>query len=285
MTNAWLMRRAVRRPPSRDTTAPISSSVSKLPFIRHSARPSRTSATALAAESWLCSASTSSKPEMLMRLFSAAAPMRAFGPTRIGLISPSFAGSTEPPGDESSHGWATAVGTGGYAFARSSSRSYFSCLRSMAVLSFLCDQRLRPARRRRREHGAGGAPHGELLLAGSFAMDARIGEQPLEQRQKPLAIRRLCQQFGKRGQRLFAVAAHEHFLRAADPARLVARQIGNERRIVAHQLLLELQARKRQRLAFARQQERDARQGLRVAALPRRRQRRFEEIGRCRAAL
>ena len=64
MTKQWLMRRAVRMPVSRDTTAPISSSVCRLPFIRASARPARTSSTALAAESWLCSASTSSKPAM-----------------------------------------------------------------------------------------------------------------------------------------------------------------------------------------------------------------------------
>ena len=46
--------RAVRMPVSRATTAPINSSVCRLPFIRASALPSRTSSTALAAESWLC---------------------------------------------------------------------------------------------------------------------------------------------------------------------------------------------------------------------------------------
>ena len=48
MTKQWLMRRAVRRPPSRRTTAPISSSVCRLPFISASASPARTSSTALA---------------------------------------------------------------------------------------------------------------------------------------------------------------------------------------------------------------------------------------------
>jgi hypothetical protein len=52
------MRRAVRRPPSRETTAAISSSVCRLPFIRHSARPSRTSRTASVAEALLCGVST-----------------------------------------------------------------------------------------------------------------------------------------------------------------------------------------------------------------------------------
>ena len=51
MTKQWLMRRAVRMPVSRATTAPISSSVCRLPFISASALPSRTSSTALAAES------------------------------------------------------------------------------------------------------------------------------------------------------------------------------------------------------------------------------------------
>src|SRR3569833_3125748 len=56
----WLMRWAVRRPVSRATTAAINSSVCRLPFIRAWALPARTSATALAAASWLCSASTMS---------------------------------------------------------------------------------------------------------------------------------------------------------------------------------------------------------------------------------
>ena len=39
----------------------------------------------------------------------ATASIFAFGPTRIGLISPSFAASTAPESELSSHGWATAV--------------------------------------------------------------------------------------------------------------------------------------------------------------------------------
>ena len=39
MTKTWLMRRPVRRPVSRATTAPISSSVCRLPFISSSASP------------------------------------------------------------------------------------------------------------------------------------------------------------------------------------------------------------------------------------------------------
>ena len=47
------MRRAVRSPVSRFTTAAISSSVWRLPFISASASPFRTSSTAFAADSWL----------------------------------------------------------------------------------------------------------------------------------------------------------------------------------------------------------------------------------------
>ena len=50
MIKQWLMRRAVRIPVSRATTAPISSSVCRLPFIRACASPLRTSSTAFAAE-------------------------------------------------------------------------------------------------------------------------------------------------------------------------------------------------------------------------------------------
>ena len=59
MMNTWLIRRSVRRPVSLLTTAPISSSVCRLPFIRVSASPARTISTAFAAAAWLCGASTS----------------------------------------------------------------------------------------------------------------------------------------------------------------------------------------------------------------------------------
>src|SRR3990172_4503881 len=57
----------------------------------------------------------------------ATASIFAFGPTRIGLINPSFAASTAPESELSSHGWATAVVTGSSAFAASISRWYCSC--------------------------------------------------------------------------------------------------------------------------------------------------------------
>ena len=52
----------------------------------------------------------------------------------MGAIRPIFAASTAPVSDDSSQGCATAVGTGGNARARCSSRSYFSCLRSIGFL-------------------------------------------------------------------------------------------------------------------------------------------------------
>ncbi len=58
MTKTWLMRRAVRRPVADGTTAPISSSVCRLPFISASTSPARAIATACSAAAWLCSVET-----------------------------------------------------------------------------------------------------------------------------------------------------------------------------------------------------------------------------------
>ncbi len=133
MMKQWLTRRAVRSPVSRFTTSPISSSVWRLPFISASALPSRTSATAFAADSWLCAASTISSPVMSRPFSFAIASMRARGPTRIGVMRPILDASTALASELSSHGCATAVGVGGSVLQKSSSRSYFSCLRSLRV--------------------------------------------------------------------------------------------------------------------------------------------------------
>jgi hypothetical protein len=58
----------------------------------------------------------------------ATASIFAFGPTRIGLIRPSFAASTAPDSELSSHGWVTAVTTGDSVYAISRRRLYFSWL-------------------------------------------------------------------------------------------------------------------------------------------------------------
>ena len=129
MTKQWLTRRAVRSPVSRLTTAPISSSVCRLPFISASALPSRTSSTALSADAWLCGVSTIGSPAMSMPCSFAIASIRARGPTRIGAISPSFAASTAPRSELSSQGCATAVGVGGSALQASMRCWYFACSR------------------------------------------------------------------------------------------------------------------------------------------------------------
>ena len=58
MTKAWLMRREVRRPAAVGTMAAMISSVCRLPFMRDSTSPELASATAFAAEAWLCSVDT-----------------------------------------------------------------------------------------------------------------------------------------------------------------------------------------------------------------------------------
>ncbi len=102
ITKQWLRRRSVRSPPSRRTTAPISSSVWRLPFISAPASPALTSATALSAESWLWADSTMrnaarSRPQ-------AAAAILGRGPTRTGVISPRSAASSAAPSEASSQG-------------------------------------------------------------------------------------------------------------------------------------------------------------------------------------
>ena len=93
ITKQWLMRRAVRMPVSRATTAAISSSVCRLPFINASARPARTSSTAFAAESWLWLESTSSNGVMSIAARCATSRSRATGPTRMGFSRPVRAAS------------------------------------------------------------------------------------------------------------------------------------------------------------------------------------------------
>ena len=96
MMKQWLMRRAVRMPLSCATTAAISSSVCRLPFISASAFPSRTSATALAAESWLCSEATSGKPEISMPAAPAASRDPRGGPDQDRRDQPQLGGLHRP---------------------------------------------------------------------------------------------------------------------------------------------------------------------------------------------
>ena len=109
MMKQWLIRRSVRMPPSRATTAPMSSSVWRLPFINASTRPAVTRPTAFAAESWLCADSTSSNPLTSRPASLDALRMRSGGATRIGSIKPSLWASMAPRKETSSQGCATAT--------------------------------------------------------------------------------------------------------------------------------------------------------------------------------
>ena len=68
-----------------------------------------------AADSWLYAVSTISNAAMSSPYCFATASIRAFGPTRIGVISPIAAASTAPRSELSSQGCATATGVGGSA--------------------------------------------------------------------------------------------------------------------------------------------------------------------------
>src|SRR5262245_25109901 len=114
----------------------------------------------------------------------ASAAMRAFGPTRIGVISPAFAASTTAVSELSSQGCATAVRVGGRLLQRAISASYFSCLRpSMASPSS-----------RQAQAGAGlqhpvdPLEHRGLLGGRLHTQEALIREQLLEERQEPRPV-------------------------------------------------------------------------------------------------
>src|SRR5262245_9983159 len=127
------MRFALRMPVSRATTAPISSSVCRLPFISASALPSRTSATARAAASWLCAASTSGRAAMSIPAFAATARSLSAGATRMGSIRLILVASMTDCSDTSSQGCTITVLTGGSSRAAATTRSYFSWRRSGCI--------------------------------------------------------------------------------------------------------------------------------------------------------
>ena len=115
----------MRRPVSRARTAPSSSSVCRLPFIRSSASPLRTSATARAAAAWLWGASTIRQLPRSIPCALATSWIFADGPTRIGAITPRAAASMAPASADASHGCATAVAIGSRSRHRRSSCSFF----------------------------------------------------------------------------------------------------------------------------------------------------------------
>ena len=110
MTKTWLMRRAVRRPVADGTTAPISSSVWRLPFISDSTSPARAISTALAAAAWLCSAGTIRYGGKVDPFLPARPPgIFSSGPTSTGRDHPGVGPLRSAPSSESrSQGWTTA---------------------------------------------------------------------------------------------------------------------------------------------------------------------------------
>ncbi len=113
MTNTCVMRRAVRSPFPDGTTASISSSVCRLPFISAWTSPSRASATAVAAASWLCSTGTIRNGVMSMPSAAATARIFASGPTSTGTMRSCAAASTAPCSESRSQGCTTAQATAG----------------------------------------------------------------------------------------------------------------------------------------------------------------------------
>ena len=92
MRKQWLMRRPVRS--GLATTAAISSSVCRLPFISASTLPLSASSTARAAAAWLCGTSSIARSSIFNSDFSATAKIRARGPMSTGSMRPAARASS-----------------------------------------------------------------------------------------------------------------------------------------------------------------------------------------------
>ena len=101
------MRRAVRSRLA--TTAPISSSVCRLPFISASTSPFSASSTARAAAAWLCGASSIATSLIARPASRATDSRRARGPTSTGSMSPAARASSAADRLTASHGCTTAI--------------------------------------------------------------------------------------------------------------------------------------------------------------------------------
>ena len=126
MMKTWLMRRPVRSPVSRWSTAASSSSEWRLPFISSSALPLRTSSTAFSAAAWLWATSTISNPSDDQIEALTQRPDLVLGAHEMGTIMP----ARRPRGRLQRSLVARmgdGSGKGGNCFAAAISRSYLSC--------------------------------------------------------------------------------------------------------------------------------------------------------------
>ena len=260
MTKQWLMRRAVRSPVSRLTTAAISSSVCRLPFISASALPSRTSCDGLRRRTPGCAARRrSAGPRCRCRTARATASMRAAGPTRIGAISPSLRRLDRAAQralvarmrDRGRRRRQAPCRSRSAARTSRASRCHGTLLRPLERCATLA--RLPPSRHRLGARALGACSTSPMsldhrhLLGRGLARAARARRRASRRSSVSKRSRsaRSRSSFGKRRERLLRFVAHDDLLLAADRgATRPARTSGRRSRVFGHQLLLHLQARR-----------------------------------------
>ena len=247
--------------------------------------------TAFAADAWLCGASTIWKlPRCRCRTARRPPRCARAGPTRIGAIRPSCAASTAPAQRALVAGMRDRGRRRRQRLAEVEQPLVFlvrcvpSSSPSLARRGWraTCASRCTALARARRRRPP--APRGCCSSIASCSLDrlralhALVGEQPVARSvSRRSRSRSIAQQLRQRRERLLGLVAHDDLLLAADAAPLVGRHVRQQLAVVGDQFLLQLQPRQRQRLALARQQERDARERLGIAAFVDRRQRFLDE--------
>ena len=147
MMKTWLTRRAVRRPVSRATTSPISSSVCRLPFIRSSALPAADQLHGLGGSGVAVRhVHDLEGRDVDCRRLAAALRILCCGPDQDGGDDARPRPPRRAPWSEvSSQGWATAQGMGRISRVAAISRSYLSWLRGAGSVNW-CHLRKRTVR-------------------------------------------------------------------------------------------------------------------------------------------
>src|SRR4051812_3973003 len=183
------MRRWVRSPVSRFTTAAMSSSVCRLPFISASALPFLTRSTAAAAAVSGVGLSTISTSRRSMSCAFASARIFASGPNSTGAMSPMRAASIAPASELWSQGYATAVGVGGSALQNSIRRWYFSCLAFTARALHRLDADFQRGRvGLRAQDGTHALDHRRLFRGGLGVDDTLVRHDAIDEREQPRAL-------------------------------------------------------------------------------------------------